>query len=196
MRNNWHFWSIHLISINEVTEKSYIWVDKVKWLMKNHIWIVSKPSMERIVLKMSWVKMNSCELITSVTSYYSFEVIHSEIVRVIPWRSNKSNWKASVQHLVISLIHQWRSEERLITIWNFTDSWSRSWTKMTINSWSQSRSIDRASTTYDNILSNVEIMMELFNLLRSDRIDDIFVTSWRLSHVMILNESISTLKAV
>ena len=67
---------------------------------------------------------------------------------------------------------------------------------MTVDCVAQSCSSQVACTTDDDVLSNVEVVMELFNLVGSDRINNILVPSCGLTEIVILYRCIDTLKAV
>lgn len=120
-----HFWCVHFVSVDEVSEESSIRVGKIVRLMENEIWIISQDCVEGVVLKMGGVEMLTCELVTSVLSDQSFEVFHGEEVRIIPARSFKSYVEAGVEHLVISLIEKGWSQKGFIAIGNFRYSKSR-----------------------------------------------------------------------
>ena len=67
---------------------------------------------------------------------------------------------------------------------------------MAIDCIDQSWSTDISCSTDNYIFANIEVVVEFFDLLRGNRVDYIFVASWWLSQVVILNKYNCTLKAV
>lgn len=86
-----HFGSIHLVSVDEVAEEGGVGVDEVERLVQDQIREVSQMAVEGVVLKMSRVKVLASVLIASVVSYNSHEIVHSEVVWIVPVWSLKSN---------------------------------------------------------------------------------------------------------
>ena len=81
--------------------------------MQDKIWVVAEIGMEGVVLEMRRVQVITCELIASVFSDYAFEVVHREEVRIAPAWGLEGHRESSVEHLIVSLVKEGRSEVRL-----------------------------------------------------------------------------------
>lgn len=82
--------------------------------MEDEVGVVSEVSVEGVVLEMRRVQVVSSELIASVLANDALEVVEGEEVRVVPAWSLEGNRKGSVEHLVVSLVQQGRSEVSLV----------------------------------------------------------------------------------
>lgn len=91
LSHNTHLGSVHLVSVDEVTEEGSVGVDEVERLVEDKVREVSEMAVERVVLKMGRVEVLTSVLIASVLSDDSHEVIHSEEVGIVPAGSFKSN---------------------------------------------------------------------------------------------------------
>ena len=135
---------------------------------------------------MCWVQVFSCEFIAAILSNDSLEVLHGEVVGIVPAGSLEGNSKRSVKHLVISLIDEGGSEVRFIAVWDFIDSGGRNWAEVGANLSRKCFSVNITSPTDYNIFSNVELVMELSHLFWGDWVDYVSNTMGRMAEIVIL----------
>jgi hypothetical protein len=105
-----HLLGVHLISIDEIAEEAGVRVGEVEGLVEDEIGVVAEVGMEGVVLQMRGVQMVPSELVASVLSDDALEVIHGEEIRIVPAGSSKSHGEGSVEHLIVTLVEQGRSE--------------------------------------------------------------------------------------
>ena len=84
--------------------------------MQDEVWVVAKVGMERVVLEMRRVQVIASELIASVFSDNAFEVVHGEEVGVVPAGGLEGHGEGSVEHLIVALVEQGRSEVGLFRV--------------------------------------------------------------------------------
>ena len=79
-----HLLGVHLVAVDEVSEETSVGVGKVVRLLHDHIWVVSHPGVEVVVLQMGRVEVLSSVLVTPVLTDHALEVHHGEVVSVTP----------------------------------------------------------------------------------------------------------------
>jgi hypothetical protein len=84
----------------------------------------------------------------------------------------------------------------LIGVRCFCDSEGWEWAEFVADFIGQCLEIDVSGSTNDDVLSNIEVAMILFNLLGCDGVDDLSDAVGGLSEEMVLCKSGYTLKAV
>ena len=105
---------VHLVAVNEVAKDAGVGICEVEGLVQDEVWVVAEIGVEGVVLKMRGVQVIACELIAAVLSDYAFEVVHRKEVRVVPAGGLEGHGEGGVEHLIVTLVKQGRSEVRLL----------------------------------------------------------------------------------
>ena len=140
--------------------------------------------------------MLSSEFVAAVLSDDAFEVVHGEEIGVVPAGSLESNRETGVKHLVVALIEQGGGEEGTVAVGHFGTAEGRDWAEVGSDLSGEVFAVDVTGTTDDDVASNVEVVVVLFDLFGGDWVDDVLVSEGGLSEIVVLSGVGVTLKEV
>ncbi len=89
--------------------------------MQDHVGVVAEVGVEGVVLQVGRVEVLACEFIAAVLSDDPFEVLHGEEVGVVPAGCLEGDREGAVQHLVVSLVDEGRSEVGFVAVGHLVD---------------------------------------------------------------------------
>ncbi len=180
-----HFPVENLISEDEISHQTSVWVRNVEWLLDNDVRIGTQSVMKGVILQVSGVQVSSSVFIHSVVTNDLREIMHSKEIWIVPAWSYESCTHWGVWDLVVSLKHQWRCEVRLLLVGDLSfNRWSCA-TKVLIDQLCQLGGIDITSTWNNDVLSHVKLVVELLHLFSWDWVSVLSDTSARLTQIMI-----------
>lgn len=116
-----HLLRVHLVAVDEVAEEAGVGVGEVEGLVEDDIGVVAEVGVEGVVLQVSGVQVVAGELVASVLADDALEVVHREEVRVVPAGGLEGDGEGSVEHLVVALVQQRRSEVGLVGVGSFRE---------------------------------------------------------------------------
>ncbi len=180
-----HFPVENFVSENEVTDQTGIWVWNVEWLVDDDVRIWTQSIVEGVVLEMSGVQMGSSVLIYSVISDDFGEVVHSEEIGIVPAWGDKGSTDWGVGDFIVSLEHEWWGKVGLLFVGDLSFNMSLGWAEMLADQIVKLCRVNFSSAWNDDVLSDVELIMELLHLVGGDGVGVFSDTSAWLTEVMV-----------
>lgn len=185
MGHEQHFPVENFVSENEVTDQTGIWVWNVEWLVDDDVRIWTQSIVEGVVLEMSGVQMGSSVLIYSVISDDFGEVVHSEEIGIVPAWGDKGSTDWGVGDFIVSLEHEWWGKVGLLLVGDLSFNMSLGWAEMLADQIVKLCRVNFSSAWNDDVLSDVELIMELLHLVGGDGVGVFSDTSAWLTEVMV-----------